>query len=130
MSTLDAKRIFAIQEQLERQRQGIFGATADEAETAGASSTDSGNKSNTNGVAYGFPRSATMKLILRNPDLIIWLASALARKIGIAPWSKARSTKQVCARLVGTLCYGLIAIKSRGADCRCKTLQTKPPESA
>lgn len=126
----DAKRIFAIQEQLERQRQSIFGATAGEAEIAGASSTDSGNKSDANGVAYGFPRSATMKLILRNPDLIIWLASALARRIGIIPGYKAKSAKQVCARLVGTLCYGVMAIKSREADCHWKASRTKPPESS
>lgn len=114
MPSPDTKRIFAIQEQLERQRQSIFGATAGKAETASASSTDSGNKSDANGIAYGFPRSATMKLILHNPDFIIWLASALARRIGITRGSKAKSAKRIYARLVGVLCYGVMAINSRG----------------
>lgn len=107
MSKHDTERIAAIQDQLETQRQRMFGSNQGDQGDDGLpipSSADSKDVIAAKIRPSGFPRSVTMRLVLRNPDLMIWVVCALARRIGFAPRTNTRLAEQAFARFSDTLC--------------------------
>lgn len=118
MSKKSLTNVATIQQRLEIHRQRIFGIRPADREATSpspaATERSNPNKNNENNTVTGFPRSATLRLILANPESVVWIGCILARRMGFSSRVNTKSLEKAIARLWGML-YCLANSKKNGS---------------
>lgn len=133
MPKYSSTRIASIQDQLESQRQRILGPNPTDVEPAAEPPADAGSptgNSNRSKPASEFPHSVTVRLMLSNPDLVVWVACVLARRIGISPQVNAKFLEQAFGRFSHALCCLINATKIDNKDVRDAARRDEPVKPA